>query len=358
MLARTKAVLILLSLAPAAFAQTINGTVVDGDSRVIAGARVTSTCGQQSKTSTTDPQGRFEFRWGTAAVEACSLEVSSPGFQAFKQLVGPSRSPHLIRMDPAPIREAVNVDARLENALLDNVVSLGSRSLSDAELQRISNNTYDLIRYAKAAAGATFGQDALYIDGLPASVAPPSTAIGRITVNSDPFSSEFSDIGQNRIEITTKGPDRRLRFHLAAASLSAGASNVLAPGLDSISRTSSLGLSGPVPGLPASFSARASVSQEKQVQPIQAVVPRQHLPRAAFTDSRAESVSLTSYYSRSETVRANFSLSQLRDRSANINVGGLTLPEAGMSGSAGFLEVRAASSIEEAPYQPRRLRHR
>ncbi|MDA2925072.1 hypothetical protein MYX65_10570, partial [Acidobacteria bacterium AH-259-L09] len=223
--------------------------------------------------------------------------------------------------------------------------TLSSVTLSQLELKRSANNTPDLIRYAKALAGTTLGPDRIYVDGLPSSSLPPAEAIAQITVNRDPFSAEYAESDRNHIEITTKSPDRQLRFNFSGASLGFGGGSVLASDTSSTSRSTMLGVTGPIPRSPLTFSMHASLGYFRQDQPILATTLQDGSGSGASlvapTTDYTGSVYFSTDYSRSETVRANFSFYESRVKSSNTNVGGLTLLEAGMGSVFTTREARA-----------------
>ncbi|MBI1747112.1 MAG: carboxypeptidase regulatory-like domain-containing protein [Acidobacteria bacterium] len=349
------AVLVVLTFPLAGFGQTLTGTVVDPHRRILVGAKVALICGGHTETIYTDSQGRFRFD-RRPGLENCILYITHPGFEPFEQVVGRAPEPGLVQLRLGGVKQVVNVSAEDKKGIATDLTTLTSASISDVELKAISNNTWDLIRYAKALAGTTLRQDSLYVDGLPSTVEPPAETIARITVNADPLSAEYAESDQNRIEITTKGGDRRPRFNFGGASLGAGGKSVLASGLHSASRSTTLGLTGPIPGLPLTFSSHASLGYDRQDQAIRAIIPQTQngtLLQAfstAPTTNGTGSFFFSSYYPKSHTFRANFSLYQARAWSLNANVGGLTLAEAGINSGLTAHEARATFEKDGARY--------
>ena len=276
----------------------------------------------------------------------CRLVVTHPGFEVHETRLGIEAHRLLVRLRLAVVKETVEAVQDQRTEALSRT-SLSSISLSEVELRTISNDTAQLVQYAKLLAGRGGGPDVVYVDGLPSSNLPPAEMVARISVNPDPFSAEYSDGDQTHIDIMTKGNDRSLRFNLGGAPLRAGGRDVLARGLQSKSRSGSWGLRGPVPRLPLTFSARASIASSVADVPITAVLPSdaaEHsvVPiRAASVANRSVSGFVNGYYARAELLRAHLSISTAASKGLNLGAGGLTLPEAASSASFSTREVRA-----------------
>lgn len=337
--------LLVLSFPLAAFGQSLTGTVVDPQHRLIVGAKAVLTCDGHSETTESNPEGKFVFA-ARSELQSCTLTVTHRGFAPFQQVLPGSPGALLIQLRLAQMRYVVTVSPEDEDLRLTSRAALGRVSLSDAELRSISNNTQELIHYAKQLAGVTMGMDSIYVDGLPSSSLPPAGMVARITVNGDPFSAEYSDGDQTRIEITTKVPDRKLRFNFGGASPGLGGRNFLAPGLHSVSRGGDFGLTGPLFRLPVSFSLHANIAYSSTEQSILAVTSQ---PQGAVDVGNLRPPSSTSYmgsvsfiasYSKAEHMRANLAYFESRAKASNLGVGGLTLPEAGLGSAYDTREVR------------------
>lgn len=344
-------VLLVLNFASLGFGKTVSGVVVDPQGLVTVGPQVILTCGAHQEVGQTDSEGRFRFS-RPSRLEKCTLSVSHPDFAPFKEPVARLLEPWLIQLQLREVNQVINVIEEEEESALTGLMTLTSVSLSAAELKIIGNNTPNLIQYAKALSGTTLSQDQIYVDGLPGSWLPPAEAIERITINTDPFSAEYAESDRNHIEITTRSPDRQLRFNLSGASLGLGGGSVLESDTTSTSRSTNLGLSGPIPRLPLTFSIHGSLGSAQKDQPIRAVTLHNELEPTpippARTTTSTDSLYLGAYYSGSEKTRANLSFYQSRGRSSNANVGGLTLEEAGMSSILTTRGVRAALEVAGA----------
>jgi hypothetical protein len=345
--------MLTISLLAALLGQILRGYVADPHGHAITRASVVLTCGQITAITETDPLGQFILD-APPNVERCVLRISHPGFESLSQRVGVSSKPLLIQLRLSGINEVLNVSSEDKARVLSNETRLASVSLSDIELKTISNNTRELIRYAKALAGTTLQRDTIYVNGLPTSVLPPAEIIERLSINADPFSAEYSESDTNRIEITTKSAERRWRLNLGGASLGVGGGSILDSGLRSDSRSTNLSLSGPIPKLPITFSLSAGLGDDRKDQLITAVVPKLQTSGLAAGSSSApaanryQSVSLDSHYSKSDAVRLNFSLYQSSSRSSNANVGGIVEPEAGMGATLASRETRITYEAQGA----------
>jgi hypothetical protein len=319
-------------------ADTLSGTVVDPQQLVVVGAKVSLVCGNHIDTRKTDGGGFFTFTRQTFP-ESCSIRAVYPSFDAVELPVGQKRTLTL-QLPLAEQKQTVAVSAdKLSPAPLESV------SLSGDQLREISNNSEDLITYAKQLAGIYSGSDSLYVDGLPADHPPPADRIAAITINADPFSAEYADGGNNHIDITTKQADRTFRVTSIGASLGTKAPDGLNPALSSTSNTATLGITGPVPYLPVAFTANVHYNDKHGEEPIEAVVPS--VPGTSISSVDAASIAATniSYglgvdYSERETLRANASLYVTTTSHKNLEVGGISLPEAGVSQDSSGQEFR------------------
>ena len=135
---------------------------------------------------------------------------------------------------------------------------LNSSSMSRDELRGLGPDASAWMAFARNAAGAPDGAERVYVDGMPAVASVPASMIGRITVNGDPFSAEYSKVGELRVDIALLPVERRWRVGLSSPSFGSGGGSPLGPMGQPISRNTSMSVSGPVPRLPLTFSAQAS----------------------------------------------------------------------------------------------------
>lgn len=321
----------IVALGVAAAADMLEGTVSDPSNLPVSGASVTLTCRKSASSVKTDSQGRFSVRNDDRQSD-CQLTVTRRGFAPYYEAIAAGERHLPIRLAIAPHAEAISVvaDGRDQPPL----AALGSVSLSDVELYPISNNTSDLIQYAKLMAGVLGTSDTVYVDGFPAGVLPPAQMIARITVNADPFSAEYSDGDQTHIDILTKSPDRQFHVHFGGTSLGAGGENPLAANKSSKSNFGNWDVSGPAPFLPLSFSAQLNLGYTLTPMAVLAIQPPVLFPGGKWTSGSVNltnhngSAGLQLYYFPAETVHAHLSYSESRFGSLNSGAGGLTLAEA------------------------------
>ena len=174
----------------AAQAQGRKGTVLDPDQSRIVGARVVLDCGGRAVETKTDAMGEFEVPARPASL-GCRIRVSQRGFRSLELRL--DRAPGIlqIQLELAEVHQVVQV--RAIGGPPHDFRALNSADVGADELRRISNNTSDLVEYAKTVAGVLSADDEVYVDGLPSANLPPSEMISRISVNEDPFSAEYSD---------------------------------------------------------------------------------------------------------------------------------------------------------------------
>lgn len=205
---------------------------------------------------------------------------------------------------------------------------LSSVSLGDDELRVLGPDSSMWLVFATNAAGAGTGATQVYVDGLPAVGNVPTLTIGRITVNGDPFSAEYSDVGAVRIDVDLRAPERRWRSSLSPPSPAAGGGSTLGAAMQPVSRHSSAGLSGPVPRLPLTFSLQASHATDRRDALL--VDPRSGLlgPAGQPKESRNSSLSAGLVFAgRRLLARATFSGSGMHV--AHAGVGGINAPGTG-----------------------------
>jgi hypothetical protein len=330
-------------------AATLQGQVVDPQDRVVVGAVVSLGCGPTTTGRRTDGEGRFSFdRPGGFA--GCAVTASAPGFDCPPaQAVGDSASV-LLRLPLPRLTETLTVQPGEGEAGLSPYRSLASVSISRPELRAISDDAGELIRYARARAGLTSPTgNHVYVEGLPAGTLPPADTIDRIVVDGDPFSAEYADGSEGHIDVFTSAPDRRLRLSLGGATLGLGGGSVLDRRAGSSSRSLNLGVTGPVPRLPLTFSLHTTLAEDRQDLPVRALVPEGiEAPPLAGVSSSSGSVRLALNYSRGEATRASASLFGAHGQQSNAGLSGTTLPEAGMDLRSDAREVRATFTTRSA----------
>ena len=323
-------------------AETLSGTIVDPQQLVIVGASVSLVCGNHIDTRKTDGAGYFTFT-RQAFPESCRLRALYPSFAALEVTVGPKRT-FTLQLEIAEQSQTVDAKAdRLSPAPLESV------SLSANELKEISDDSDDLIAYAKQLAGVFSGSDSICVDGLPADRPPPAETIATIVINADPFSAEYSDGDNTHIDITTKKPERKFGVTSLGIAFGPKVPDGLNPSLSTTSNTANVGITGPVPYLPFAFTTNVRYRAKQGDQAVEAVVPSvpgtpiSAVDAAPIADSNA-SYGLGVAYARAETLRVSASLYIMTAKHTDMNAGGITLPEAGMRQDSSGRELRATFS--------------
>ncbi len=342
--------LAVLGGATSGVAATLEGRVLDPQERVVAGAVVTLGCGALADERRTDAEGSFRFD-RPEGFAGCAVAARADGFAAASpQPIG--ATPHvLVRLGPPALSETLTVRPREGEDGLSAYRSLASASIGRAELRTVSEDTADLVRYARARAGlsrSTAGQ--VYVDGLPAGSLPPADTVDRIVVDADPFSAELADGSEGHVDIATLAPDRKLRLRLGASGFGAGGGSSLDPGAESRSRSWNLGATGPVPRLPLTFSVHSTFADDRHDVPLRAAVPEgtEPTPSAASASSSSSSVRLALDYSRGEATRASASFLGSHGRQSNLGLSGTALPETAMSLGSDARELRATFTTRSA----------
>lgn len=332
--------------AGSALAQGVGGTVFDPGGAAIPGANIKLVCGSAVFRSTTDQKGSFALK-ERPSYEGCTLFVSKDKFAPHSQALGARPAFLEIKLAVATVRETVQIEAKPEENVLDSVV------LSRAELNKISNDPAELTAYAQLLAGAAPVPSHTYVDGLPSTNLPPSAVIETVAVNRDPFSSEFADGDQNRIEITTRSPERKLHISVGGSSIGLGGDSAVGSHLGSSSKWTSPIVSGPIPYAPLVFSLQANFSSnwsQQLVQPVNAAGSPSISQVSTGGDSNSQSFNL--YYTGHESTRAYVSLYRSEATAENSGVGGLTVVQAGSGtgyesdGIRGFLQDSGTNWVQ------------
>src|SRR5688500_5118312 len=205
---------------------------------------------------------------------------------------------------------------------------LASASMSVEELNMLGPDADAWIAFVRSAAGAAIGAERVYVDGVPALTRVPAAMIGRVTVNGDPFTAEYSSVGETRIDLDLRPPDRRWRANVSAPSFGAGGGSTLASARKS--RSSSLGMSGPVPRLPVTFSVHATHWADHS-RPLFAVPHSGEVataePDLHMASNNSSLIASAAYVTSRLAVRATFSGSRMTADHAGI--GGINGPTTG-----------------------------
>jgi hypothetical protein len=321
---------------------SISGVVQDQAGATISGAQVELSGPNTSAphSTATDQTGRFEFK--RIAPGKYQLQVSEVGFEptTLDLTVGPqSPAPLQVVMAVASLRQETTVTsepAKISTEAGDNkdTVALSEQSLSNLP---VFDQDYigAMSRFLDPGSVGTSGVS-LVVNGMEVNnlgVSP--SAIKEIKINQDPYSAEYQRPGRGRIEVTTKpgSPEYHGTFNFIFRDAHLNARDPFALTRPPEQRRIYEGfLSGPVRrSKKTSFLFSVSRKEEN----LQSVVVAQGLSGAirANVPAPSRTLLLAGQISHSLSDTNTFSIreSLLIESVNNQNVGGTTLPEAGVN---------------------------
>ena len=166
--------------------------------------------------------------------------------------------------------EAEKTDVRCKDSVTvtgDDASRTGGRPLnsvilSEEDLRALGPDPRVWFDFATRSAGASLGQQQIFIDGMPATGSIPAALISRIAVNADPFSVENTGVDQIRIDVDLKDPQRKWGFDTSGLPLGFGAGDRLARTAAPQSRSFTGGISGPIRGTPLTFAIHESSTSD------------------------------------------------------------------------------------------------
>ena len=341
--------LILLASAVASTVD-VSGRVVDPQTLPVRGAQVELRCDAEVTRTSTNDAGRFVFH-DISSQTTCVLAVTREGFAPITQRIKPETTdPIVLRLRLAGVKEVVSVVAAARPEIREPI---GSASIEGELLSQLFGRTEDMIRYAGLLGGSGMTGTSVYVDGLPVTVMPSPELVGRITVNAEPLSAEYGDGDVTQIQIVTRPAARRLRISPGGSFLGFGGGDGLREGLRSESSSGSLAVSGGVPQLPITIAGNLQTSQYERGVAVQAVVSND-ASRAlgmampsndATSNGSTRSGSISGFYSPAPSMRAHVAYAASRSRSANVGVGGLVLPEAGLATTASTNAIHVSVGV-------------
>ena len=322
-------------------AETFTGLVVDPQGLAVVGAVVSVRCGNAAVEGQTDWSGRFDIAYDPSP-SRCTFSVSYPGLEPY--LISDTRTaPKTIALRLAPVAETVSVEA------VRRVRDRSVLTLSAEDLHIVGPDSHALVSLAKLRAGAVGSDDVLSIDGLSATSVPLGTTIRDIAVSDDPFSAEFTEGFQNRIDVVTRSPGRQIRIAAGGTRLGLGGGDVFAPSGRPQERTAVLGASAPVGGLPIVLAGSVTIWQQHR----DAALLTTESATVVTSARRARDVFASAYFDRSPRFQWNAAFTSSMVQNRNDGAGGLTLPEAAFSADMRATESRAWFRSTSAPYHYR-----
>jgi hypothetical protein len=185
----------------------LRGTVIDETNAYIPAAPLLLDDGQGQKyTATADDHGRYRF---AVKPGQYTLTVEVEGFAKFTQAVDLTTKPAAAFDVRLKVMIAENVEVTDNSAMISTEPdkNLSAITLTEKDLQALPDDPDELLQTLKQMAGAAGGGDdaSVYVGGFrERGQLPPKEAILRININQNPYSAEYSERGDTRIEIITK----------------------------------------------------------------------------------------------------------------------------------------------------------
>jgi hypothetical protein len=204
----------------------LRGIIRDESGSVLAGVEVTLQSDQgQIFTVRTDSQGRYSF--SKVPIGSYVLNAYVEGFEVNTANIDLSSS--RTQSQDVTLKVVINdqVEIKSDSSLLSTSPesNLSATTLSEKDLKALPDDPDELLQTLREMAGPSAGRDeaTLFIDGFRGGRLPPKEAILSVRINSNPFSAEFSEPGNSRIEVITKpGSDQyhgNFRFNFNDESL-------------------------------------------------------------------------------------------------------------------------------------------
>ncbi|PYT04131.1 MAG: hypothetical protein DMF60_16225 [Acidobacteria bacterium] len=184
----------------------LRGTVIDETNAYLAAASLTLDDGKGQKyTAVADDHGRYRF---TVKPGMYTLTVEVEGFAKFSEeldLTTKATGQHDVKLKVALAEQVEVKDSAAISVEPDKNIS--AITLTEKDLEALPDDPDELLQTLKQMAGAAGGVDdaSVYVGGFrERGQLPPKEAILRININQNPYSAEFSERGDARIEIITK----------------------------------------------------------------------------------------------------------------------------------------------------------
>jgi Carboxypeptidase regulatory-like domain len=201
----------ILLIAVNGFAQNgrLSGRVVDPSGAVVGGADITLLGPGNTKAASakSNPDGSFTITAPSSSSYA--LQVVAAGFDPSVQGVSSNNSnmPITVTLSVAKITQQVEVNDNPNAVSLDQASNRTALVLKEDEIQALPDDVDELTQYLTDLAGpraAAAGGVQFMIDGFLGGQLPPKDQIKEIRINTNPFTTEFTNAGFGRIEIITK----------------------------------------------------------------------------------------------------------------------------------------------------------
>jgi len=190
--------------APAA-AVTINGAVLDPSGASIPHATLHLHSGKVDRDATADDSGHFTV---TVPPATYDVKVEASGFRNYARtamVIAPGRNASLtITLEIATDTEQVEVTSEQESST-DASANKTALVFKEDKLDEFSDDPAIMQQQLMALGGVDpTDPPQLYIDGFSGGQMPPKNTIREIRINQNPFSAQYDQFGNSRIEIFTK----------------------------------------------------------------------------------------------------------------------------------------------------------
>jgi hypothetical protein len=298
---------------------------------------------------TADGKGLALVKLGAAS--DIKLIVSADGFAVTEQDVS------------IPVRPPQQVTVALEIATIQTDVSVSAtqgesggvtETLSQAEIDQLPADDDELQRVLEDAAGPGA---VIQIDGFAGGRMPPREQIARVVIRRNLFSAEFHQVGQGRVEISTRPGVDRWRGN---ASLNVRPSALSAH--NALSRSSKGGtltrmnafITGPLIRNRLSFAAEVSGSSSGEVRGISALTPDGPFVTVLEQPSDSREITFRTEGLLTKTMLFRASLERGSNQRDNQGISELDLPERGYRRED--IDYQARLSLEGGQRRPFHLR--
>ena len=181
----------------------LSGSVTDATGAIIPQAAVTLQGPSGTVSGVSDGEGGFVFRELPAGVY--TIACRAPNFT-------PLSLPPVTLHPGEQQRLSLVLQIEVQQQNLEVSADPGSAAqnggaivLKGNDLSELSPDNRQLGQQLQALSGGdSEGAQQIYVDGFSGGKVPPKSSIREIRINQNPYSAEYEDIGNNRIEILTK----------------------------------------------------------------------------------------------------------------------------------------------------------
>jgi hypothetical protein len=199
---------------------TLAGVVEDETGAALPGATVSiarqNIAGTQSATSQQD--GTFTIPNLSPAIYV--LKIDLDGFETYQKTItigAAQLKPLTVRLRVARLNQNVTVEADLLDEISTSGTNAATAKLDDdliLELPIASDDVLSVIGKFVSPDGMGAEGPSIVVDGVPGGQLDlPSSAIGSVRVNRNPYSAAFQHPGNARVEVRTRRGHRGRRFH-------------------------------------------------------------------------------------------------------------------------------------------------